>query len=134
MPFLAPLLNVSMCTTEKEMELSRMTNHVIPTTQASCCLTCSSLMRGASFTRYWRCSATGCTTSSHTTESSCSATCTAWLLFPRPTRTSCTCGNASSPEAVHKVSTHKKTKQTMGLTVICLPVSLTAALRAQLCG
>lgn len=88
-----------------------MMNHVIPTIQASCCLTCSSLMRGASFTRYWRCSATGCTTSSRTTESSCSATCTAWLLFPRPTRTSSICGNASSTEAVHKVSLKKKNKK-----------------------
>lgn len=65
---------------------------IFSSAQASCCLMCSSLMPGESFTRYWRCSATGCTTSSRTTESSCSVTCTVWLLFPRPTRTSCICG------------------------------------------
>lgn len=64
----------------------------ISSVQASCCLMCSSLTPGESFTRYWRCSATGCTTSSRTTESSCSVTCTVWLLSPRPTRTSYICG------------------------------------------
>lgn len=62
--------------------------------QASCCQTCLSVTRGGSCTRYWRCLATGCTTSSHITESSCSVTCTVWLPSPRPTRTSCICGNA----------------------------------------
>ncbi len=61
--------------------------------QASCCLTCLSLTRGESFTRYWRCSVTGCTTSSRTTESSCWVICTVWLLCPRPTRISCIYGN-----------------------------------------
>lgn len=61
--------------------------------QASCCQTCLSVTPGASCTPYWRCLATGCTTSSHITESSCSVTCTVWLLCPRPTRTSCICGN-----------------------------------------
>lgn len=66
---------------------------VLLSKQASCCRTCLSVTRGGSCTRYWRCLATGCTTSSRITESSCSVTCTVWLLYPRPTRTSCICGN-----------------------------------------
>jgi len=64
--------------------------------QASCCPTCLNPTRGESFTPYWRCSATGCTTSSRTTESSYWVICTAWLPCHRPTRTSCICGNVDT--------------------------------------
>ena len=49
---------------------------------------CSRATRGGSCTRCWRCSVTGCTTSSRTTACSCSATSTHSPPCRRPTRTS----------------------------------------------
>lgn len=113
----------------------------ISSVQASCCLMCSSLTPGESFIRYWRCSATGCITSSRTTESSCSVTCTVWLLFPRPTRTSCICGKrfiipTESPVGMFVRCVQQKKKRIVRWNMFhhLVLVSLTSVLRARPCG
>lgn len=112
---------------------------IFSSAQASCCLMCLSLTPGESFTRYWRCSATGCTTSSRTTESSCSVTCTVWLLFPRPTRTSCICGThfiipTESPVGSLYDVCNKKRIVRWNMFHHLVLMSLTSVLRAQPCG